>query len=78
MAEVFPGHSQLIADMFQEFSAEDVENVYSFNQKTRLYSPKNARKIRGVKKVVKTKRAGPKAEQLLVSIWRILGRIGRV
>lgn len=25
-----------------------------------------------MKKVVKTKRAGPKAEQLLVSIWRFL------
>ncbi len=31
-----------------------------------------------MKKVVKTKRAGPKAEHLLVSIWRILGSIGRV
>ncbi|ALZ88073.1 MarR family winged helix-turn-helix transcriptional regulator [Aerococcus urinaeequi] len=33
MAEVFPGHSQLIADMFQEFSAEDVETFIHLTKK---------------------------------------------
>jgi len=35
-------------------------------------------KIRGVTKVAKTRRAGAKAEQVLLSNWRILGSVGRV
>ncbi|MGY0836887.1 MarR family winged helix-turn-helix transcriptional regulator, partial [Aerococcus urinaeequi] len=33
MAEVFPGHSQLIADMFQEFSEDDLENYINLTKK---------------------------------------------